>query len=353
WSSVVIVGDRLFTQEQLGQKEAVVCLDLANGKTLWSHQDAARHEDVQGGAGPRATPTFADGRIYSLGATGILNCLDAESGEPKWFRELVADAETKIPMWGFASSPLVVADLVVVFAGNDRGENEKTLQAYHKDSGKLAWSARAGQRSYSSPQLATVGGEPQVLFVSERGLLAFDPSKGTLLWEHSTPPGNPGVPRAVQPRPAETNGILFDAGPDLGTALVKVAHSQGSWHPTERWMSRQLKPSFNDFVVHDNALYGFDGRVFTCVDLTTGRRLWKDGRYGSGQVLLLGDQSLLAVVTDDGEIVLVAADPNEHKELGRFKAIKGKTWNHPVIAHGRLYVRNAEEIACYQLRLET
>jgi len=113
-----------------------------------------------------------------------------------------------------------------------------------------------------------------------------------------------------------------------------------------------LKPSFNDFVVHRDSIYGFDGRVLTCVDLQTGKRCWKEGRYGSGQVLLLGDQPLLVVVTDEGEVVLVAANPNEHQELGRFRAVEGKTWNHPVIAHGRLYVRNAQEIACYDLRLE-
>jgi outer membrane protein assembly factor BamB len=349
WSSVVIIGDRLFTQEQLGEKEAVVCLDVGSGQTLWSHQDAVRHEDVQGSAGPRATPTFSDGRIFSLGATGILNCLDAESGERKWWRDIAADAETRIPMWGFSSSPLVSADLVIVFAGNDKGDSQRTLLAYRKDSGEPAWSAQAGQRSYSSPQLATVDGAPQLLLVSERGLSAFSPSTGALLWEHSTPPGNPGVPRAVQPRSAGTNEVLFDAGPDLGTALIRVSHSEGSWVATERWISRQLKPSFNDCVVHDQALYGFDGRIFTCIDLQTGRRRWKEGRYGSGQVLLLGDQSLLVVVTEEGEVVLVAANPSAHRELGRFQALHGKTWNHPVIAHGRLFVRNAEEIACYEV----
>src|SRR5262249_51876609 len=119
-----------------------------------------------------------------------------------------------------------------------------------------------------------------------------------------------------------------------------------------RWVSRYLKPSFNDFVVHQNSIYGFDGRILTCVDLQTGKRRWKDGRYGSGQVLLLADQPLLVVVTDEGEEVLVEANPNEHQELGRFQTVEGKTWNHPVIAHGRLYVRNAQWIACYELRLD-
>lgn len=348
WSSIVIVGDRLFTQEQQGDQEVVVCLDAATGRTLWSHRDAARHEDVQGGAGPRATPTFADGRIFSLGATGILNCLDATTGNRRWYRDILADAGTKTPMWGCSSSPLVVDHLVVVFAC---GDTEKTLLAYHAESGEPAWSAAAGKISYSSPQLASVGGERQLLLAGDRGLSAFDPSSGALLWEHATPPGNPGVPRAIQPRVIGPNRVLFDAGPDLGTILIEVTRKNGSWVVNELWVSRYLKPAFNDFVVYDNAIYGFDGRVFSCVDVQTGRRRRKEGRYGSGQVLLLGDQPLLVVVTEDGEVVLVAADPNAHHELGRFQAIRGKTWNHPVIAHGRLYLRNAEEIACYELRL--
>jgi outer membrane protein assembly factor BamB len=349
WSSVAVVGDRLFTQEQVGTFEAVVCLDAATGRTMWSHRYAARHEDVQGGAGPRATPTFTDGRLFALGATGILNCLQAASGECLWSRDVAADAGTNVPMWGFASSPLVVGGLVVVFAG---GESEKTLLAYRIDSGSPAWAAPAGKTSYSSPHLASIDGEAQILFVSDQGLAAFDPSSGTVLWEHRTPAGPPGVPRAIQPRVVGPTQVLFDAGADAGTALIELSHANRSWTPAGRWVSRQLKPSFNDFVVHGDALYGFDGRILTCVDVQTGRRRWKEGRYGSGQVLLLGDQPLLLVVGEGGEVALVAADPDKHQELGRFQAFEGKTWNHPVIAHGRLYVRNAEEMASYQLRLD-
>lgn len=351
WSSVAAVGDRLFTQEQRGPQEAAVCLDAASGGTMWSHEDRARHEDGQGGAGPRATPTFAEGQIFTLGATGILNCLDADTGERKWFRDIAADAGTKVPVWGFSSSPLVAEKVVVVFAGSESSDSEKTLLAYHADSGELAWSAPAGKFSYCSPQLATLGGEPQLLLLSDRGLCAFDPSSGALLWRHPTSAAQAGIPLTVQPRVLGGNRILFDAGADVGTALINVDHGAGTWTPQELWVSRQLKPSFNDFVVYGDAIFGFDGRVFACLDLPSGKRRWKGGRYGSGQVLLLSDQPLLVVVTETGEVVLVEADPDRHRELGRFQAVHGKTWNHPVIAHGHLYVRNAEEIACYQLRV--
>ena len=355
WSSIIAVGGRLFTQEQLGEEEAVVCLGAATGKTLWSHEDHARHEDVEGGIGPRATPTFADGQIFALGATGILNCLDAESGEVRWSRNIATDAETKGPMWGFSSSPLVLDDLVIVFACADFAETEnKRLLAYRNDSGEPVWSAPAGKISYSSPQLASIDGELQILFVGDVGLFAFDPKSGERLWQHPIPPGNPGQPRAVQPRAVGSNKVLFDAGPDHGTVLLDVSrgeepHAGGAWLVTQRWMSRQLKPSFDDFVTSGDHIYGFDGRVFSCLDLQTGRRQWKKGRYGSGQVLLLDEQPLLVLVSDEGEVVLLAVDPKEHRELGRFQAIEGKTWSHPTISHGRLYVRNAQEIACYEL----
>jgi hypothetical protein len=349
WSSVAVVGERLFTQEQIGNEEAVVCLDAATGRTLWSHRDEARHEDVQGGVGPRATPTFDRSRIFALGATGILNCLDAATGERLWAHDIGADAGTKAPLWGFSSSPLAVDEVVVVFAG---GESDRTLLAYSAETGNLAWSAKAGKVSYSSPQRASIGSQAQLLFVSDQGLFAFEPPSGAALWHHPTPAGNPGLPRAIQPHTFRPGGVLFDAGPDSGTARVDVAKADDSWAATECWVSRQLKPSFNDFVIHGNSLYGFDGRMLTCVDLENGRRRWKDGRYGSGQVLLLEDQSLLVVVTDEGEVVLVAADLAAHRELARFRAIEGKTWNHPVIAHGRLYVRNSTEIACYELKVE-
>jgi outer membrane protein assembly factor BamB len=351
WSSVAVVGNRLFTQEQLGEKEAVVCLDAATGETLWSHEDDARHDDEQSGAGPRATPTFAAGRIFALGASGILNCLDAATGQSKWSRKILADAGTKPPEWGYSGSPLVIDDLVVVFACGDfaAGDSLKALRAYHAESGEPAWSTAAGKISYSSPHLATFGDAKAILAVSDGGIFAVAPSSGEVLWHHATPPGGPGIPRSVQPQIVPAKGILFDAGVDVGTSLIEVAHDGGSWTEKERWTSRSLKPSFNDFVVYGDAIYGFDARQLTCVDLETGQRRWKGGRYGSGQVLLLADQPLLLVISEKGEAVLVAADPTAPHELGRFQAIQGKTWNHPVVANGRLYVRNSEEFACYEL----
>src|SRR5262249_42213610 len=327
WSSVVIVDGRLFTQEQQGEAEVVVCLDAATGQPVWSHEDPVRFADGQAGAGPRATPTFADGRLFALGATGILNCLDAATGKQQWSRNIGADAGASLPLWGFSSSPLVVGGVVVVFAG---GESEKTLLAYRAASGEPAWGLPAGKASYASPQLASVGGKDQILFVSDLGLIAADPATGPVLRQYGLHSAG-GRPWSLQPTPAGNAPVLI-ASADLGTALVEISHDGHDWAPAPRWTSRHLKPSFNDFVVHDGFVYGFDGDILCCIEVATGKRRWKEGRYGHGQVLLLADDSLLLVVSESGAAVLLTATPGRHEERGRFQAVKGKTWNHPVIA---------------------
>ncbi|HEX4131735.1 MAG TPA: PQQ-binding-like beta-propeller repeat protein [Pirellulales bacterium] len=341
WSSVLIVDGRLFTQEQRGEEEVLVCLDAATGREIWSHADTTRFSDGQAGAGPRSTPTFADGAIYSLGATGVLNCLDAASGKLRWSRNIANESGAPLPMWGFSSSPLVTDGVVVVYAG---GENDKGMLAYDAATGEPMWSVPTGAISYSSPQKIVRNGVTEVTLLSDRGLVAVEAASGKLAWEFAA--AKQGIWRAVQPRQID-RGILIGSE-DLGLVLVDVAAKDQS-NPAELWRSKAMKPAYNDFVVLDGFLYGFDDAVFGCVDLESGKRRWKGGRYGHGQVLLLVDQRLLLVISETGEAVLVAAQPERLEELGRFQAIQGKTWNHPVVAHGRLYVRNDEEIACYDV----
>ncbi len=344
WSSFSVVDGRLFTQEQRGELEVVLCLDAKTGKQIWAHEIEARFYEFIGGAGPRATPTYHDQRIYTLGANGYFACLSASDGAVIWKRDLVKDGNTKIPTWGFSSSPLVVGDLVVVFGG---GGKSNSLLAYDLESGKLAWSAGKGTHSYSSPQLEKIDDVDQILMTSDLGISSHAPSDGNTLWEHAWE--IPGGYRVVQPN-AIDDQVLIGTNNGMGTRALKITQNEAAWNAKELWTSTKLKPYFNDFVIHKQHVYGFDNKIFVCIDLANGDLQWKGGRYGTGQLLLFPEQDLILVTTEKtGEVVLLEANPEKHVELTRFKAISGKTWNHPAISGQHLFVRNGQEAACFVL----
>jgi outer membrane protein assembly factor BamB len=346
WSSFVVIGDRLYTQEQRGNVEATLCLDAATGKEIWAHTDRARFWDGQAGAGPRGTPTFDEGRLYTYGATGLLDCLDAASGKLIWTRDVVADTAAPLPMWGFSSSPLVANGLVVVYAG---GPNDKGLVAYRADSGEPAWNVATGPNSYSSAQLVEFADQPQVVLLSDLGVVSVAADSGKPLWRFEA--DGQGIWRVVQPRQVGDDRLLVGSE-DLGLTALRVAHSGEAWSATKDWATNAMRPAFNDFVVLDGVAYGLDKGYFCAIDLSSGKRLWKSGRagnYGYGQLLLLRPQNVIVVLSERGEVALVSANPDRFEELGRFAAVEGKTWNHPVVAHGRLYVRNDTQMKAYSL----
>jgi hypothetical protein len=200
--------------------------------------------------------------------------------------------------------------------------------------------------SYSSPQLFTVDGVAQILLLSEAGLTSVALSNGALLWEYAWP----GYP-IVQPAITTDGDILISVSDSSGTRRLAVAHGPAGWNATERWTSKGLKPYFNDFVVHNGYAFGFDGSILACIDLKDGSRKWKGGRYGNGQLVLLSDQDLLLVSSEEGELALVGAKPDQFTELARFPALDGKTWNHQVLAGDVLLVRNGQEMAAFRLSL--
>ena len=343
WSSFAVRGDLLYTQEQRGSDEVVACYSLTTGEPVWTHRDAARFWESNAGAGPRATPTLGTGRVYTFGATGILNALDAGDGAVVWSRNAAFDAGRKVPGWGFASSPLVVGDVVIVAVAGK-------LAAYDLATGKARWSGPDGGASYSSPHLFMIDGVAQILLMTARGAASVAPADGTLLWEYPWPSDL----SIVQPAPTSDGDVLISAsgnGEGIGMRRIAVAHGPGGWAVEERWSSTGLKPYFNDFVVHHGHAFGFDGGILACIDLKDGKRKWKGGRYGHGQLVLLSDQGLLLVLSEEGELALVAAAPDRFTELARFPAIQGKTWNHPVLAGDVLLVRNSQEMAAFQLSL--
>ncbi len=338
WSSFAVAGDRIYTQEQRGEEEVVSCYAAASGEPIWQHRDRTRFWEANAGPGPRGTPTVSGGRVYSFGATGVVNALDARDGAVVWSRDAAGDTGAETPTWGFASSPLVLDDLVIVAASG-------RLVAYDRDSGELRWlGPEGGGTSYSSPHLATLDGVAQVLLIHQAGVVSVAPAGGTVLWEH----GWRGYP-IIQPSATAEGGVLMAVTADSGTRRLAVTHGADGWGAEERWTSRGLKPYFNDFVVHEGHAYGFDGGILAAIDLATGERRWKGGRFGHGQLVLLADQDLLLVVSERGELALVEAVPGGFSELARFAAVEGKTWNHPVLVGDLLLVRNAEEMVAFRL----
>ncbi len=340
WSSFAAGGGLVYTQEQRGPDEVVACYDLAAGKPIWSHRDAARFWESNAGAGPRGTPSLSGGRVYTLGATGILNALDARTGALVWTRNAATDAGIKVPGWGFSSSPLVLDDeIVVALSGR--------LAAYSPSGGAPRWLGPDGGESYSSPQLLTIGGLEQILFLSKSGLAAFSPADGVTLWKHRWE----GF-ASLQPALAADGAVLVATSGEtagLGVRHLSIARGASEWSVREDWTSSGLKPYFNDFVIYKGYAYGFDGGILSCIDLQDGARKWKGGRYGYGQMVLLSEQGLLLVVTEEGELALVSATPERFTELAKLPALEGKTWNHPIVANGILLARNGEEMAAWRL----
>ena len=344
WSSFAVRGDLLYTQEQRGEEELVSCYRMTTGAPVWRHRDPVRFWESNGGAGPRATPTLSNGRVYTLGATGIVNALDARSGRVIWSRNAAADTEKEVPDWGLAGSPLVIDDVVIVAVAG-------RLIGYDARSGDQRWIGATGGGGYSSPHLATIGGVPQVLLLRGARTVSVAPGDGTVLWEHAAEQPAVGI---VQPAVAENGDVLIAAGDGMagmGIRRVAVARGSAGWTVEERWLSRGLKPYFNDFVVHEGHAYGFDGSILSAIALTDGERKWKGGRFGHGQLLLLPESDVLLVLSEEGELALVRAAPDQFTEVARFRALEGKTWNHPVLVGDILLVRNGEEMVAFRLPL--
>ena len=343
WSSFAVRGNFIYTQEQRGDDEIVSCYDLATGTPVWSHSDAARFWESNAGAGPRGTPTLSNGRVFTFGATGILNALDAGDGSVVWSRNAASDTGKKVPGWGFASSPLVVGDMVIIATAG-------VLAAYDSDTGKPRWFGPTNGWGYSSPHLATIAGVTQIVLLNGAGAISVAPADGKLLWNHEWK--SDGI---VQPALLAGGDVLIGSGSGLGGKVgmrrVAVVHGPAGWTVEERWTSAGLKPYFNDFVVLSGHAYGFDGSLLACIDLTNGQRKWKGGRYGAGQLVGLADQGLLLVLSEQGGLALVKATPDEFAEMARFAAIKGKTWNHPALVGDILLVRNDQEMAAFRLSL--
>ena len=338
WSGFAVVGNSAITQEQEDDWEKVVCYELHTGDIKWSHQDSARYEAVPAGLGPRATPTISGNRVYTVGATGILNCLDFETGEQLWTTNIFEENQAKVPPWGVSISPLVFDELVIVSAGG--------AVAYHKETGEIVWTGYRTKSGYSSPLVTTLLDTEQIILFNQGLITAHEPLTGTLLWKQ--PWVETYAECVAQPLPISEDTLLVSTGYGAGAKLYQLSRNPaGEFDVSIIWETINLKAKFTNIIHYDGYLYGLDDGILTCVNPIDGTRQWKRGRYGHGHTLLISD--VLLVTTESGDVVLVEPNPERHIEHARLAALKGKTWNTPALVGNYLLLRNDREAACYEL----
>jgi outer membrane protein assembly factor BamB len=340
-ASFAVADGKAYTIEQRRNQEVVAAYDLGTGRELWTQKWNAEFTEPNGD-GPRATPTWDNGRIYALGATGELRCLDANSGAVIWGKNILSENGASNLQWAMAASPLIVDEKVIVLPGGSPG---KSVVAYNKNTGAPVWKAQNDTQAYVSPMLVELAGRRQIMVVSAMRVFGLAPENGSLLWSHAW--NTEGGINVSQPIVVDSNRFFISSGYRKGAALIEVKGSGNSYTATTIWENNNMKNKFNSSVLHNGYVYGLDEGILSCLDVNTGERKWKDGRYGYGQVLLAGQH--LIVLTDNGELALVKASPAGFSEVARFSALEGKTWNYPAIAGGRLLVRNSKEMAAYDI----
>lgn len=343
WAGFAVQGRFAVTLEQAAEREEIVCYDLLTGARRWAHGYAARFEESSAGLGPRSVPTISGGQVYATGATGILTCLDLASGREIWHRDLVAEHGAQVPNWGFSGSPLVADGKVVVTPGGPAGHS---VAAYEASTGKLLWHAGDDRAGYSSPVLETLGGQPQILVFSGSMVAGYDLPTGRQLWQRAIPT----AAHVANPVPVSPTQFLVSCGYGIGTYLLNVERAETPpWAVTQVWKTPRLKSKFANFFRIEDSIYGLDDGRLVCLELATGELRWRGERYGHGQLLLVAGR--LLVLAENGEVMLLEITPKEAREISRFAALTGKTWNPPALAGEYLVVRNDREAACYRLPL--
>ena len=342
FASFVVADGRAFTIEQRRKQEVVAAYDVATGRELWTQAWDAEFSE-ENGDGPRATPTWDQGRLYALGATGELRCLDANTGAVIWGKNILAENQASNLPWAQSASPLIVDDKVIVLPGGGGG---KSVVAYNKMTGAPVWKALDDRQAYVSPMMAELSGRRQIIVVSATRVVGLTPENGTLLWSYVWDT-DMGI-NASQPVVVDRNRFFISSGYDKGAALVELKPEGKAFTATTVWQNKNMKNRFNSSVLYNGYIYGLDEKILVCLDVNTGERKWKEGRFGYGQVILASGH-LVITNGETGEVVLVKATPDKFTEVARFAALQGSTWNNPAIADGRLLVRNSSEMAAYDI----
>ena len=340
YSGISIAQGKVYTMAAEGNDEYVICLDASRGEEVWRFRSGAKFTESRGD-GPRSMPTVHGDSVFALGAEGKLYALDAGDGTKLWAHNFVEEFDSKIPTWGFSSSPLIEGNLVLVEAG---GKDGKSIVAFDKKSGDVVWTVHTDEVGYSSPIAINFGGVRQIIFLTSKTLLSVAPEDGQIYWKYAWPEGiNIATPIFIP-----DDKIFISASYDKGAVLLKMIADEGGIGIEEVWKSRVMKNHFNSSVLQGDYLYGFDNAILTCIEANTGEEQWQQRGFGKGSLLLA--DGYLIILGEGGKLALVEANPNEYKEKARFQLFDDKCWTVPTLAGGKLYLRTQKEMVCLDLR---
>jgi outer membrane protein assembly factor BamB len=370
YAGISVVDGRVFTMDREktpGGKDApsdgnerVLCLDAETGKSIWSHKYPTKYGDLGGYSnGPRAAPTIHEGRVYTLGAVGHLHCFEAKSGEVRWSKDMVKEHKARVPEWGFAASPVIHNQLVIVHTG---AEPNGCVTAFDRITGKEVWRSLDDPAGYATPVLTDTPGQQTLIVWTPENINGIDPDTGKKFW--SVPyKVTYGVSIAT---PIYRDGIVFVTGYWEGSKAIRIG-PKPSDHELIWEDSKNLRGLMAQPLYRGGHVYSLDKtNGLTCFELKTGKKLWDDGnrltpkgRNPHASIVWLGDSDRILAVNSVGELILARLTPSGYQEQSRVKILDGQVWGHPAFAGSRLFVRTdgAEgavragpfELSCFEL----
>lgn len=341
FSSLAVSEGRLYTMVDRDGAEWVICLDTETGMELWKVRSADSYKEYQGGNGPRSTPTIDQERVYTLGATGALFCLDKKSGKVEWQRNILQDFGAENLHWGTSTSPLVEGELLLVNVGAPGA----SVVAFNKHNGEVVWKTLDDIAGYSSPIAITVDGVREIVFFGGKSIFGVSPQDGSLHWRH------PWMTLSEMniATPIFSDPYLFVAsGRGTGSGVFRLGRNGDSVKADVVWSDTIMQNHFNSCVLIEGHVYGFDNSILKCVRLEDGETVWADRSVGKGA--LIAAQGHLFIVGERGMVGVAEASPEAYREVGRMQVLEYKSWTPPALSGGKLFIRDQKNIACLDLR---
>jgi outer membrane protein assembly factor BamB len=338
YAAATVRGNRVYTAGNRGNRDTVYCLNAENGKPFWQYSFAIPSRDYGGdpfARGFSSTPVLDGNNLYIFSREAVAVCLNAETGKLVWQRDLLRETRGETPNWGFAGSPLVDGNRVYYNVGTSG-------VALNKANGAVIWKSGSGKAGYATPVAFTAGGQKGIAIFAGQGLVAVNPDNGKTIW--SFPWQTSYDVNAADPI-FSGNTAFISSNYDRGGALLRIS----SGRPTAAWQTREMRNHFNSCVLVNGFLYGNDQNTLKCLDVQNGSVRWQSRGMGRGGLIAAGDK--LLVMTERGELLVVAANPSRYTEISRAKVLDGTCWTHPVLANGRIYCRNGEgTMICLDVR---